>query len=384
MDDVDISTKALHPSPLTPHTSMRLLMIGGFLGAGKTTTIARLARGYLERGRKIGIVTNDQAAELVDTHFLRSQGFPVGEVAGACFCCQFNALTETLEQLDAQSLPDTVLTEPVGSCTDLVATVMEPLRALHGDRFDVGPFTVLLKPEHGLKILGARRRAGFSPKAQYIFLKQLEEADIIAVNKIDRLDEDARDELRQCLQDRYASKPVLFISARTGEGFDELASALESPSPAHASLMDVDYEVYAEGEAELGWLNARGVAQGASFELDELVRQLTRRLAVRLAGRQMEAAHVKILAESGPDVALANLVSSDSDAELSVASGVRVKRADVTINARVAGAPDILKGEVEATCREVAEALAITLPLESVHHFRPAPPVPTHRVGRDV
>ncbi len=37
------------------------ILVGGSLGAGKTTTIARLARTYTDQGEKIGIVTNDQA-----------------------------------------------------------------------------------------------------------------------------------------------------------------------------------------------------------------------------------------------------------------------------------------------------------------------------------
>ncbi len=35
----------------------RFLMVGGFLGAGKTTAIARLARHYMDQGLKVGIVT---------------------------------------------------------------------------------------------------------------------------------------------------------------------------------------------------------------------------------------------------------------------------------------------------------------------------------------
>ena len=65
-------------------------MVGGFLGAGKTTTLARLAKHYMQQGLNVGIVTNDQADDLVDTNMLRSLGFEVGEVAGACFCCNFD------------------------------------------------------------------------------------------------------------------------------------------------------------------------------------------------------------------------------------------------------------------------------------------------------
>ena len=71
---------------------VRFVMVGGFLGAGKTTTLARLARYYLGRGRRVGLVTNDQAQDLVDTNSLRAQGFPVQEVPGACFCCKFDDL----------------------------------------------------------------------------------------------------------------------------------------------------------------------------------------------------------------------------------------------------------------------------------------------------
>src|SRR5882672_3507355 len=111
-------------------TPIRFSMLGGFLGAGKTTTISRLARHYQSRGHKVAIVTNDQATDLVDTHSLRSQGFNVGEVPGACFCCNFNELTATVERIGSVRRPDVVLSEPVGSCTDLVATVIRPLEQL--------------------------------------------------------------------------------------------------------------------------------------------------------------------------------------------------------------------------------------------------------------
>src|SRR5438132_738459 len=166
---------------------LRFVMVGGFLGAGKTTALARLARFYTGRGEKVGLVTNDQAQDLVDTHSLREQGFPVAEVAGACFCCKFNDLLDKVGQLEASQRPNVILAEPVGSCTDLVATVVQPLKDLYGSRFSVAPYPVLFKPSHGLKILRNEAGAGFSPKAAYIFRKQLEEADAILINRIDEL-----------------------------------------------------------------------------------------------------------------------------------------------------------------------------------------------------
>src|SRR5438132_10371931 len=175
---------------------LRFVMIGGFLGAGKTTTLARLARHHTAAGRKVALVTNDQAQDLVDTNSLRAQGFPVEEVPGACFCCKFDELIGRVECLQANERPDVILTEPVGSCTDLVATVVQPLKALYGDRFEVAPYAVLFKPSHGFKILKGEASAGFSPKAAYIFHKQLEEADAIVLNRIDELTAAGVQELR--------------------------------------------------------------------------------------------------------------------------------------------------------------------------------------------
>src|SRR5436305_11420219 len=192
---------------------LRFVMLGGFLGAGKTTALARLARHLQQRGQRVGLVTNDQAQDLVDTNSLRSQGFTVGEVPGACFCCKFDDLVGTVEQLQERERPDIILAEPVGSCTDLVATVVQPLKALYGARFEVAPYAVLFKPSHGLRILRNEASAGFSPKAAYIFTKQLEEADAIVINRIDELTPEALEELATLVASHSPGTPVLRAAA---------------------------------------------------------------------------------------------------------------------------------------------------------------------------
>jgi len=359
-------------------------MVGGFLGAGKTTTIARLASHYMNQGKSVGIVTNDQAYDLVDTHSLRAQGFRVGEVPGACFCCKFDDLMKTAGELESDQIPDVIIAEPVGSCTDLIATVIEPLRHLHGDRYEVGPLAVLLKPEHGLKILRQDAQVGFSPKAAYIFLKQIEEADVIVVNKIDKLSADEQTELTALIGGRFPGRRVLAISAKTGDNFDQLVKALEEAAPAHDTMMDVDYDVYAEGEAELGWLNCQVELSSTAdpISLDDFSIGLVQRLREKLTQHDAEPAHLKVLAQSGQHTAIANLVGGGADVELSMASHHQSHKIELIVNARVAVDPDSLEQQVCDTVQEVAQTANCVAEVQGMQSFRPGRPVPTHRVQR--
>jgi Ni2+-binding GTPase involved in maturation of urease and hydrogenase len=367
---------------------VRFLMVGGFLGAGKTTALARLARHYVDQGLRVALVTNDQAYGLVDTESLRAQGFPVGEVTGACFCCKFNDLVETVRELADDQHPDVILAEPVGSCTDLLATVIEPLRHFYREAYETGPLAVLLKPEHGQKILAAEPGVGFSAKAAYIFLKQLEEADIIAVNKVDKLSPAEVEKLLTLVRQRFPGKQVLAISARQGAGFGELIEACAAGRGSEALSPEIDYDIYAEGEAELGWLNctvrfdSEPETAAAGFALDELLLQLATRLSHRLATVGAEPAHLKILgcSDDARQRAIANLVSSTTQVELSLASAARLKAVNLTVNARVAMPPEELTQVVESEVEKLAGEHGLRCSIENMQSFRPGRPIPTHRM----
>lgn len=91
-------------------------------------------------------MTNDQGDDLVDTALAQQQRLAVTEVAGGCFCCRFPDLLKGLETLQRTVEPDVILAEPVGSCTDLLATVVRPLRHYHAGRFRIAPLTILIDP----------------------------------------------------------------------------------------------------------------------------------------------------------------------------------------------------------------------------------------------
>ena len=261
----------------------RYVMLGGFLGAGKTTAVARLAERLSAQGLRVGLITNDQGAELVDTAMLRSRGFATEEIPGGCFCCRFNSLVEAANKLKADARPDVFIAEPVGSCTDLVATVTYPLRRMYGDQFAIAPLSVLVDPVRAQRVLGLSTGGQFSEKVLYIYRKQLEEADLIVINKRELLDAAQLDRLRLRLADEFPRARVLAVSARTGAGLDDWFNHVTATEQVARVAMDVDYEVYAEGEALLGWLNATvALANAKGFDGNQVIRDLADALRLLL------------------------------------------------------------------------------------------------------
>ena len=363
---------------------LRFVMVGGFLGAGKTTAMARLARHYMSRGQRVGLVTNDQAQDLVDTNSLRAQGFPVEEVPGACFCCKFDELLGRVETLQTSQRPDVVLAEPVGSCTDLVATVVQPIKDLYGERFEVAPYAVLFKPSHGLRILRNEAGSGFSPKAAYIFRKQLEEADAIAINRIDEMLPSAIEELADLVAEHHPGTPVLRVSAKTGQGFEAMTELLDQQGSFGRKILEIDYDTYAEGEAEMGWLNSGvHVTAPRSFALDELLMDVVRRLQKALAS-EGEVAHLKVIGLSEGAFGVANLVSSGTQAEMSLPSRGQEKEADVIVNARVAMDPAVLEASVKQAVEAACTARGARAEFRQTQSLRPGRPTPTHRYAHAV
>ncbi len=359
-------------------------MIGGFLGAGKTTAVARLARHLSERGLRIGLITNDQGQNLVDTAMLRSQGYATEEIAGGCFCCRFNSLMEAAHKLTRENRPDIFIAEPVGSCTDLVATVTYPLRRLYGDEFTIAPVSVLVDPIRARRIFGLDKGSSFSEKVLYIYKKQIEEADLAVISKCDLLDEAQLAGLRAALQNAWPGKEILSISARTGANLEPWFARLTGNEQSTRQAMDVDYAVYADGEASLGWLNcAAGISADAPFDGNEFLQCLAREIQQRLLEQQAEIAHLKmtLTPEAGlSELAVVNLVRNDFVPELGMQLEEPLAEGQLMINLRAEAPPPLLESAVREGLTATAATFAAAWKLHDLEHFRPGKPVPTHRL----
>ena len=356
-----------------------LIFVGGFLGAGKTTLLGTAAKKLAADSKRVGLITNDQADDLVDTGLLQQTGARVEEVAGGCFCCRFDDLVNAAEALLETLKPDILLGEPVGSCTDISATVLQPMKELYGDWFRVAPFSVLADPQRLRQALSDRNDTGFSDNVLYIFRKQLDEADIVVLNKTDLLSQSELDTLKDDVASAYPNAELLTMSGLTGEGVDVWLERVQAGGQAGQRILEVDYDRYADGEAVLGWLNATiQLHADEPTGWDGFTEQLIGALKDALCEQQAEIAHLKTLLNTPSGAITASVTNSKEAPSLRGSISEPSQDAALIINARVHIGPEALEGIVRKTLTEVCGD-AVEGDIAHVQSLSPGRPTPKHR-----
>jgi hypothetical protein len=306
-----------------------IAVVGGFLGAGKTTLILAAARLLQQRGMRPAAILNDQGGDLVDAHYASAMGVECDQVTGGCFCCRFPDLVDAAGRL-LEFQPGVIFAEAVGSCTDIVATTLRPLLRDHQDRFQIAPLTVVLHPQGSFD----------NPDLDFLCRNQLAEADILF----------ARGESVRAWLDKILS----------GEG------------PAGARSLDIDYARYAEAEAALAWLNVRVTAHASPpISAPLLIGPLLDRLEP-----QIRIVHLKLFTQSDAGYLKAALTGNGQEPIVEGALDASPSaRHEVFLNVRSLTDPGSLRSIVE---REFS-ALPARLEWQHVECFRPSAPVPYHR-----
>jgi len=291
-------------SPSRSDLPPTVVFVAGFLGSGKTRLLLRAASLLSNSGTPVAFITNDQGDDLVDTEWAAERGGEVTGVPGGCFCCRFSDLVEAAEKLLAHE-PQVIFAEPVGSCTDLAATVLRPLQSSYGLQLRVAPLTVLIDPERAKEMHTA------GSDVAYLFQKQIEEADIVCLSKSDLYD--GIPELPGVSVRRH-------LSAKTGEGVAAwLDEVLGGTVPAASQALTIDYGRYARAEAALGWLNARVLVDlEAPLSPAMLTGPLIDELDEKLTAAGARVAHLKIF-DGSPTGSIKISVCRNGESKPSVA-----------------------------------------------------------------
>jgi hypothetical protein len=348
---------------MNEHEIPTLVLVGGFLGAGKTTLILKAAELLRSQGKRVAVILNDQDANLVDTQHALAQGVVAREVADGCFCCRFSEFIAMASEL-ATHQPDVIFAEPVGSCIDLNSTVIRPLQTIYPDQLRLTPLTVLLDPV----VADALRVDGVDANIRYLISHQLAEADVVCTTKQD-LHPHARE----------FSIPVDFqLSGKTGFGVEDwLNEILQTTRVVGARLLDVDYSRYAEAEAALGWLNLHARVDLASPQTPaRLCGPLLDGLEKALTDAGIVIAHLKIFDRTPGGWIKASVSANGAEPVpegdlLAEAAGQH----HVALNLRAVADPERLQQLVVSALERIDGSVDV----RHLRAFRPPAPKPEYR-----
>lgn len=333
--------------------------MGGFLGAGKTTLLLAAARELERRGLRSALIFNDQDAGLVDTRFAGLRGVESREVTGGCFCCRFSDLLDELDTLRAFA-PDVIFAEPVGSCTDLFASALQPLRE-RGETWRLAPYTVLVDPQRAAALLSESADL----RLAYLFRKQIEEADLICFTKSDVSPELPAIDARVVRQ----------ISAKTGQGISAwLDEVMSGELSGRKEALDIDYEAYAGAEAALAWLNAQAsIRCSAPLSPAMLLGPLLEHLDSEFTAAGIAIVHLKAIAQAGSDFVKAAICANGQEPAVEgILDASPAPILDLLLNLRVVGEADRVREIVERSLSRIS-GQATDLRISCFHPALPQP-----------
>lgn len=307
-------------------------------------------------------VLNDQGHSLVDTEFVGANGIAADQVTGGCFCCRFSELVEAAERLRAYS-PDVIFAEAVGSCTDISATTLQPLKLYYSEHFRLAPYTVLVDAARALQV-------DQSPDLSFLFRTQIEEADLICFTKTDQHNEFPS----------VSGAPVRYLSALGGQGvaewLDEVLAGEISPG---GKILDIDYERYARAEAALAWLNCSATVKlRPALSPAMLIGPLLDEMQQALTAEGLRIVHLKLGDDSTSGYLKASIVSNGGEPVVHGMLGASPAEVhQLLLNVRAAGDPAPLRRIVEEQLRRLPGKIEV----RNMQCFSPAPPKPEHRMA---
>lgn len=184
---------------------MKALIIGGFLGAGKTSIVLQLARYIVENTvsdseYKIAIIENEVGEVGVDDVALRGGGYEVKNLFAGCACCTSSGeIPATVEMIRRDLNPEWIVLEPTGVAYPL--SIRNTLR----DACDT-PSTICIT-------IDAKRWQRFLVPMANILTGQLEDASTILINKIDLVSEEELAEIIESVRSYNSTATIIPVCA---------------------------------------------------------------------------------------------------------------------------------------------------------------------------
>ncbi|MDR1204291.1 MAG: cobalamin biosynthesis protein P47K [Peptococcaceae bacterium] len=153
---------------------MDILIMGGFLGSGKTTIIKQLIRGLVNDGKTCAVIENEIGDVGIDDVLIGEAGLTVTPLFGGCVCCQITGdLMTAVHRIQDEISPDWVVVEMTGLA--LMDSIRDTFEEYGGPGFKI----------HTVSVVDMSRWIHLMGALAVVFDNQVEGADVVFLNKTD-------------------------------------------------------------------------------------------------------------------------------------------------------------------------------------------------------
>lgn len=195
---------------------MKVIIIAGFLGSGKTTLLLQMAKLFSSASRKTAIIENELGEVGVDGDYLELEGLMVRQLLGGCICCTLSSgLVETIESLNLNFNPETIMLEATGAADpgDIVSS-------LGLCRFAIQCIKVIT-------LVDARRYEMLMKMMTPLLSSQIKAADVIVINKTDSVESEKVDHIIQDISGMNNHGYIIAASIEKGTDLKTIMDRIE-------------------------------------------------------------------------------------------------------------------------------------------------------------
>jgi hypothetical protein len=217
----------------------------------------------------------------------------------------------------------------------------------------------------------------FSKDISYIYFKQLEEANIIVINKIDLLDNTQLKTLKQAMDEKYPDKKILYQNALDENDIAHWLHILDEPATFINAPLQINYDIYGAGEAKLAWLDQDIEIHSHTNNAVQEAIAVVQDIYDSVMQNNYAIGHLKFLLNGKTKISF----TSTPQAEIRF-DEIKVKAfsSSLLINARVETEPKTLAQLVATVCRKVQARTGCSILVKTIAAFKPGYPKPTYRI----
>ncbi|AKB23729.1 Putative metal chaperone, involved in Zn homeostasis, GTPase of COG0523 family [Methanosarcina sp. MTP4] len=215
--------------------TMKCMIIGGFLGSGKTTTIRKIIEHLGKQGEKTAIIVNEIGEIGIDGDTVSGPGVETREITNGCICCTLRiSMEHTIKSLMSEYRPDTIIIEPTGIA--FPRQIKGNIEKMNIPGLSFAPI---------VNIVDASRISTNPEHLQNFILNQIKESEVMAINKVDLVKRERLLEICTFLRKLNPKSRIFHFSAREGgDAFDTLLGimgekSLEKAAPEGKNSIDV-------------------------------------------------------------------------------------------------------------------------------------------------